>query len=237
MTDSELAQQQKKVVDAEIKKRTTHRRLATQNLNKAQDALDHIDIAYGNEHFTDAKALVTELKKFNSFLGTHIAKIESINSVIYDNTESSVLDFTIDEAETNLSDKLTKFNFFRDQIEYWSNILNKPVTTTPVTPVVTNPAQGNSGASTDGQNQTRRCDIKLPKLELAHFSHEITKYTQFRESFNKAIHESNLPVISKFQYLLRHLDGDAEKAVSVWPTVLWGPRLTSVQICHKNEFS
>ncbi len=104
--DSALALQNK-LVDTEIKKRTTHRRLATQNLNKAKNALDTIETAFGNKHFDDARKLLIELKKHNSFLGTHVSKIETINSVIYDNTPTEDLDFTIDEAETNLSDKFS----------------------------------------------------------------------------------------------------------------------------------
>ena len=55
---------------------------------------------------------------------------------------------------------------------------------------------------------------KLPKLVLPHFSGDVLKWTEFWEQFEAMVHNSDMPAVSKFTYLLSLLKGDAKATVT-----------------------
>ncbi|XP_068212673.1 uncharacterized protein [Palaemon carinicauda] len=74
---------------------------------------------------------------------------------------------------------------------------------------------GSKAGSTSGQSSARESDVtnvKLPKLELPQFS-EMTQWQSFQDPYNSHIDATDLPVISKFTYLLSLLEGDARNVV------------------------
>lgn len=68
-------------------------------------------------------------------------------------------------------------------------------------------------SSVSGSQDSEAVNVKLPKLELPKFSGEITQWQSFWDQFNSHINATNLPVISKFTYLLSLLEGDAKSVV------------------------
>ncbi len=68
-------------------------------------------------------------------------------------------------------------------------------------------------SSVSGSQDSEAVNVKLPKLELPKFSGEITQWQSFWDQFNSHFNATNLPVISKFTYLLSLLEGDAKSVV------------------------
>ena len=56
-------------------------------------------------------------------------------------------------------------------------------------------------------------DVKLPKLTLPKFSGDVLEWQSFWDQFKVNVHDSDLPVGSKFSYLLSLLQGEAKQAV------------------------
>ena len=56
-------------------------------------------------------------------------------------------------------------------------------------------------------------DVKLPKLTLPKFSGDVLEWQSFWDQFKVNVHDSDLPVVSKFSYLLSLLQGEAKQAV------------------------
>ena len=54
---------------------------------------------------------------------------------------------------------------------------------------------------------------KLPKLELPKFSGQVTEWQSFWDKFTAIVHESDIPVITKFTYLQSLLEGEAKHAI------------------------
>ena len=69
----------------------------------------------------------------------------------------------------------------------------------------------------DGVSQpassTASVDVKLPKLTLPKFGGDVLEWQSFWDQFKATVHDSDLPVISKFSYLLSLLHGEARQAV------------------------
>jgi hypothetical protein len=53
--------------------------------------------------------------------------------------------------------------------------------------------------------------VRLPKLDLPHFSGNVQEWPSFWETFKVNIHSTDLPNITKFSYLLSVIDGDAKR--------------------------
>ncbi|XP_068229312.1 LOW QUALITY PROTEIN: uncharacterized protein [Palaemon carinicauda] len=70
---------------------------------------------------------------------------------------------------------------------------------------------GSKAGSISGQSDIT--NVKLPKLELPKFSGEVTQWQSFWDQYNSHIDATDLPVISKFTYLLSLLEGDARNVV------------------------
>ncbi|XP_064081091.1 uncharacterized protein LOC135197843 [Macrobrachium nipponense] len=72
---------------------------------------------------------------------------------------------------------------------------------------------GSKAGSISGQSSSQESDVtnvKLPKLELPKFSGEVTQWQSFWDHYTSHIDATDLPVISKFTYLLSLLEGDAK---------------------------
>ena len=62
---------------------------------------------------------------------------------------------------------------------------------------------------------SHQVSVKLPKLELPHFDGKYTEWQSFWEHFETHIHNNDdVPVISKFSYLVSLLDGEAKQAIN-----------------------
>ena len=68
--------------------------------------------------------------------------------------------------------------------------------------------------SASRSSQSQAGCVKLPKLELEHFSGEITEWQTFYEKFTAMVREDLHPV-SKFTYLQSLLEGDAKRCIDV----------------------
>ncbi|KAK3892841.1 hypothetical protein Pcinc_003312 [Petrolisthes cinctipes] len=72
-------------------------------------------------------------------------------------------------------------------------------------------------SKTLGDTDSRDSDVtnvKLPKLELPKFNGEVTQWQSFWDQFSSHIDATDLPVISKFTYLMSLLEGDAKNVVN-----------------------
>ncbi|XP_064098123.1 uncharacterized protein LOC135209354 [Macrobrachium nipponense] len=75
---------------------------------------------------------------------------------------------------------------------------------------------GSKAGSISGQSSSQGSDVtnvKLPKLELPKFSGEVTQWHSFWDQYTSHIDATDLPVISKFTYLLSLLEGGAKNVV------------------------
>ncbi|XP_068227700.1 uncharacterized protein [Palaemon carinicauda] len=113
----------------------------------------------------------------------------------------------IDVAEEELEQLLDKPHEFRTisvhpRIQAEDQIRNLAAASCP----------GSKAGSISGQSSSRESDItnvKLPKLELPKFSGEVTQWQSFWDQYNSHIDATDIPVISKFTYLLSLLEGYA----------------------------
>ena len=56
-------------------------------------------------------------------------------------------------------------------------------------------------------------DVKLPKLTLPKFGRDVIQWQSFWDQFMATVHDSDLPVISKFSYLFSLLHGEAQQGM------------------------
>ncbi|XP_050706794.1 uncharacterized protein LOC126992176 [Eriocheir sinensis] len=56
-------------------------------------------------------------------------------------------------------------------------------------------------------------EVKLPKLELPKFKGDVTEWVSFWDQFSSHIDDTEIPVISKFTYLVSLLEGEAKSVV------------------------
>ena len=56
-------------------------------------------------------------------------------------------------------------------------------------------------------------DVKLPKLNLPKFSGDVLQWPSFWDQFSVTVHDTNLPVVSKFTYLMSLLEGEPKQAI------------------------
>ena len=55
---------------------------------------------------------------------------------------------------------------------------------------------------------------KLPKLELSHYSGQVTQWPSFWDRFKAIFHTSDIPIVSKFTYLQSLLDEEVKSAIA-----------------------
>ena len=72
------------------------------------------------------------------------------------------------------------------------------------------PTEAPSEASGTGTSTT---EARLPKLELPVFCGDVTMWTSFWEQYQAVVHNSELPSITKFTYLLALIKGEAKACV------------------------
>ena len=60
---------------------------------------------------------------------------------------------------------------------------------------------------------SQAASAKLPKLVLPHFSGDVLKWTEFWEQFEAMVHNSDMPDVSKFTYLLSLVRGEAKATI------------------------
>ena len=56
-------------------------------------------------------------------------------------------------------------------------------------------------------------DVKLPKLNLPKFSGDVLQWPSFWDQFSVTVHDTDLPVVSKFTYLMSLLEGEPKQAI------------------------
>ncbi|XP_068234278.1 uncharacterized protein [Palaemon carinicauda] len=75
---------------------------------------------------------------------------------------------------------------------------------------------GSTAGSIIGKSSSQESyvtNVKLPKLELPKFCGEVTQWQSFWDQYTSHIDATDLPVVSKFTYLLSLLEGDAKNVV------------------------
>ena len=81
----------------------------------------------------------------------------------------------------------------------------------------TSPAPSESAST----SESRQVSITLPKIELLRFSGNYTEWLTFWQNCLSHVHtNSDIPIISKFTYLIGFLDGEAKDVIKGYtPTV------------------
>ncbi len=72
---------------------------------------------------------------------------------------------------------------------------------------------GSSGSRSSGPN----ISVRLPKLDLPTFDGDVTKFTPFWQQFGACVDEQEIPVVTKFNYLIGLLKGDAKSLLEGLP--------------------
>ena len=71
-------------------------------------------------------------------------------------------------------------------------------------------------------SEFRQVSIKLPKIELLRFSGNYTEWLTFRQNCLSHIHtNSDIPIISKFTYLIGLLDGDVKDVIKGYAHIVY----------------
>jgi hypothetical protein len=65
-------------------------------------------------------------------------------------------------------------------------------------------------ANSQGSGRTIQQAIKLPKIDLPKFGGDVLKFTSFWQQFESCVDQQELPDITKFNYLVGLLKGDAK---------------------------
>ena len=64
---------------------------------------------------------------------------------------------------------------------------------------------------------TPQPNVKLPKIELPRFNGDILKFNSFWQQFGACVDESDIPTVTKFNYLISVMRGDAKTALEGIP--------------------
>ena len=82
----------------------------------------------------------------------------------------------------------------------------------------TSPAPSESAST----SESRQVSITLPKIELLRFSGNYTEWLTFWQNFLSHVHtNSDIPIISKFTYLIGLLDGDAKDVIKGYAHIVY----------------
>lgn len=73
--------------------------------------------------------------------------------------------------------------------------------------------QAEANPTEQGSTGKSLSNVRLPSLELPKFSGELTEWQSFWDRFVALVDDSDIPVISKFSYLLSLLDGEAKSVI------------------------
>ena len=159
----------------------------------------------------------------------------------------------LDECENNAESEIEKSEEMLSQHKAGIELLKEDLKD-----IRTNSTMGNSNIVSpirmrtptvggDEPAQTRRMQVKLPKLELMKFTGDVFSWTTFWETFRDSIDQAeNLSEAQKFQYLLASLQGEAKNAISCLPPTAsnyaeaikilknrYGSDSTVKIVCHK----
>ena len=73
--------------------------------------------------------------------------------------------------------------------------------------------KSDDGNGSDMSASSTNTKVKLPKLELPKFTGEVTEWQSFWDQFKSHIDDSDIPVISKFSYLVSLLEEEAKSVI------------------------
>ncbi len=120
------------------------------------------------------------------------------------NYEMLVDDGELDDTIQTSADFLEKMERARtDLISAWT-------TAHPVVPAA-------AAASAGDSHRTNTQAAKLPKLDLPKFSGDVMKFLLFWQQFVACVEDQELPNVTKFNYLLGLLKGDAKTVLDGLP--------------------
>ncbi|XP_064087425.1 uncharacterized protein LOC135202103 [Macrobrachium nipponense] len=167
---------------------------------------------------TDREALVRSRGGHKGVITKWINKIDSATAAGNVNTLSSIKDLFIKQMKTvqDLNEKILaltteedRMNEVEEQAEYevviwehWYKLINA------ITAI--------SGSGSPGNPPTTpKTNVRLPKLDLPHYTGDVLEWNSFWELYNVSVHQrGDLEPIQKFSYLQSLLTGDALKWIS-----------------------
>lgn len=78
------------------------------------------------------------------------------------------------------------------------------------------PEEGNDARSTKSTGSCKP-HVNLPRIDLPKFSGDVLKFTSFWQQFSACVDECEYPVVSKFNYLVSCLKGEAMTVIEEMP--------------------
>lgn len=148
---------------------------------------------------TQPSPSISELEAVIQEFNKRLAKLDEVQEELEEEVEVEELDQELDEAYAFKQEGMKARVQAEDKIRELA--------------VAAAPAGFPAPSIVSGSQNSEAVNVKLPKLELPKFSGEVTQWQSFWDQFNSHIDATNLPVISKFTYLLSLLEGDAKSVV------------------------
>jgi len=118
----------------------------------------------------------------------------------------------LEVAEEELDQVLDEAHEFRTESAKTRILAEDKIRELAATAEAAGPQAGSASGKSSSQ-ESEVTNVKLPKLELPKFSGEVTQWQSFWDQYSSHIDATDLPVISKFTYLLSLLEGDARNVV------------------------
>ncbi|XP_068213371.1 uncharacterized protein [Palaemon carinicauda] len=167
---------------------------------------------------SDREALVRSRGGYNGVITKWINRIDSAIAAGNVNTLSSIKDLIMKQMKTvhDLNEKILALTTEEDRMkeveeqaeyevvigEHWCKLINA------ITAISGNGSPGNPPT-------TPKTNVRLPKLDLPHFTGDVLEWNSFWELYNVSVHKrGDLELIQKFSYLQSLLTGNALKLIS-----------------------
>lgn len=136
---------------------------------------------------------VVELSEVIESLGRRLAALDDVQAEIEVELDPKDLDEDLDVAHQFREEATARLTAARQKLQEMQR------------------ADGDLCSQRSSESSAARA--KLPKLELPKFKGEVTEWQSFWDQFTSHIHDTDMPLISKFSYLLSLLEGEAKVCV------------------------
>ncbi|XP_068236971.1 uncharacterized protein [Palaemon carinicauda] len=167
---------------------------------------------------SEKEALVRSRGGYKGVITKWVNKIDSAIVAGNVNTLSSIKDLIMKQVKTvhDLNEKILALTTEEDRMKEVEEQAEYEVVIGEHWYKLSNAITAISGSSSAGNpTPTHETNVRLPKLDLPHFTGDVLEWTSFWELYNVSVHQcGDLELIQKFSYLQSLLAGDDLKLIS-----------------------
>ncbi|XP_068211733.1 uncharacterized protein [Palaemon carinicauda] len=167
---------------------------------------------------SDKEALVRSRGGYKGVITKWVNKIDSAIAAGNVNTLSSIKDLIMKQMKIvhDLNEKILALTTEEDRMKEVEEQAEYEVVVGEHWYKLGNAITAISGSGSSGNPPpTHKTNVRLPKLDLPHFTGDVLEWNSFWELYNVSVHQrGDLELIQKFSYLQSLLTGDALKLIS-----------------------